>query len=166
MTHCRGWKDSRGLALPHWPNYLRVGTCAIIFTPGHDRVLVEQRADNGYWGFPGGGMEIGESVWQCVRREVHEETGLYLTTMRLCGVYSDPVLGACSVYPDGNVVQYCCICVTATVTEEQAQQPLRCSRESKAVEWVLLGQLPQPFAPSHATRLELLLRHPWEIAQR
>lgn len=39
-------------------------------------VLLQKRRDNGYWDYPAGSMELGESFEECARREVFEETGL------------------------------------------------------------------------------------------
>jgi 8-oxo-dGTP diphosphatase len=44
-----------------------------------DRVLLAQRSvppGIGRWGFPGGMQELGETVHQCARRELKEETGI------------------------------------------------------------------------------------------
>lgn len=53
---------------------------AIILHPESDAVLVTKRRSGthvgGYWEFPGGKIEIGESDEDCVKREVIEETGL------------------------------------------------------------------------------------------
>ena len=38
-------------------------------------VLLQLRGDFKIWGLPAGGMELGESVQDAVRREVYEETG-------------------------------------------------------------------------------------------
>ncbi|MET3849070.1 NUDIX domain-containing protein [Paenibacillus sp. OAE614] len=40
-----------------------------------NRVLMQKRSDNGQWSFPGGFMDLGESVQDTARREVYEETG-------------------------------------------------------------------------------------------
>ncbi len=43
------------------------------------RVLLLKRAqgaDTGKWGFPGGELELGESVTECAARELAEETGV------------------------------------------------------------------------------------------
>ena len=39
-------------------------------------ILLQKRRDNGFWDYPAGSMEIGESFEECARREVFEETGL------------------------------------------------------------------------------------------
>ncbi|MBS4203620.1 NUDIX hydrolase [Lederbergia citrea] len=55
-----------------------------------NRVLMQKRTDNGQWGFPGGFMELGESVQDTAKREVYEETGLLLDELELFGIYSGP----------------------------------------------------------------------------
>ena len=52
------------------------------------RVLVQDRIDPDWPGltFPGGHVEQGESLTDAVIREVYEETGLTITSPRLCGV--------------------------------------------------------------------------------
>ncbi|HEV3176906.1 MAG TPA: NUDIX domain-containing protein [Stellaceae bacterium] len=35
-----------------------------------------QRVDQGKWGFPGGTLELGETVTDCAERELREETGV------------------------------------------------------------------------------------------
>lgn len=52
-------------------------TCAGVLLLNEKReLLLQKRADNGLWGYPGGSMELGESFKDCARREVQEETGL------------------------------------------------------------------------------------------
>lgn len=53
------------------------------------RVLLQRRSDNGEWGIPGGGLELGERIDQTARQEVWEETRLKVEIERLSGVYSD-----------------------------------------------------------------------------
>jgi ADP-ribose pyrophosphatase YjhB (NUDIX family) len=55
-----------------------------------NRVLMQKRSDNGFRGFPGGFMELGEGVQDAARREVYEETGLQLEKLDLFGIYSGP----------------------------------------------------------------------------
>ena len=56
-----------------------VGVGAIIRQD--DRLVLIRRAKEparGYWTFPGGAVELGESLEDAVRREVLEETGLHV----------------------------------------------------------------------------------------
>ena len=61
----------------------RVGVGVIVSREG--RVLLGERLGShgaGTWALPGGNLEFGESVEQCARRELREETGLELTSIR------------------------------------------------------------------------------------
>ena len=88
-----------------------VGQRTLINTGG--RVLIEnkkgeilliRRKDNGQWGFPAGGLEIGESIRESIIREAKEETGLEILELQLIGVSSDPKIETVR-YPNGDQVQ-------------------------------------------------------------
>jgi ADP-ribose pyrophosphatase YjhB (NUDIX family) len=66
------------------------------------RVLMQKRSENGQWGFPGGFMEVGESVQDTVRRGVYEETGLCLDKLELFGIYSGSKYD--KTFPNGDQV--------------------------------------------------------------
>lgn len=51
----------------------------VILVNDKQEILLGRRADNGYWAYPAGSMELGESFEECARRETLEEAGL------LCG---------------------------------------------------------------------------------
>lgn len=58
-----------------------------------DKVLLIRRGVEpfkGYWALPGGYVEWDESVEEAVKREVREEVGLIVTSLKLVGVYSEP----------------------------------------------------------------------------
>jgi 8-oxo-dGTP diphosphatase len=60
-----------------YPDRPIVGVLAIVMRG--DRVLVVRRANpplSGRWGFPGGVLELGETVAQGAMRELEEETGV------------------------------------------------------------------------------------------
>jgi len=82
---------------------IRLGCSAVIVEPESGKILLTRRADNGQWCLPSGGVDPGESVAECIEREVWEETGLRGRALRLTGVYSDP--NALVIYPDGNRAQ-------------------------------------------------------------
>lgn len=65
------------------------GTRSII-TDSQGRILLVKRRDSGEWGFPAGAVELGESVLDCCKREVREETGLEVTRAVPIAIYSEP----------------------------------------------------------------------------
>jgi len=70
------------------PTELGLSVSAMVWR--EHEILLMRRSDNGYWGLPGGFVELGESVTEAARREVVEETGWSVEIGRLIGVYSDP----------------------------------------------------------------------------
>lgn len=83
-------------------NSLVPGGSALV-TDEHGRVLMQRRSDSGNWALPGGIMDIGETLEQCVIREVKEETGLDIEITGLLGIYTDPQ--HIIAYADGEVRQ-------------------------------------------------------------
>lgn len=85
---------------------LATGAAAAIFDE-QGRILLGRRSDvidGVLWGFPGGAMEPGESITDCLKREVAEEAGLEVEPNRLVGVYSSPEFAV--TYPNGDQTQY------------------------------------------------------------
>lgn len=55
------------------------------------RIVLVRRVDTGQWALPGGMIDWGETAEAATRRELREETGLDLVSVRrLVGVYSSP----------------------------------------------------------------------------
>lgn len=53
------------------------------------RALLVRRRDNGHWEPPGGVLELDEDIEDGLRREVYEETGLFVQPSALTGVYKN-----------------------------------------------------------------------------
>lgn len=81
---------------------LAPGIRAVIRNDAGD-VLLQLRGDFRIWGLPAGGLELGESIQDALRREVFEETGLTVVRARPFGVYSNPQYAV--MYPNGDQTQ-------------------------------------------------------------
>ena len=53
-----------------------------------DRILFIRRRDNGLWAMPAGSQELDESILDCLKREVKEETGLNVISAIAMAIYS------------------------------------------------------------------------------
>jgi len=62
---------------------------AVIFNDQGD-VLCVRRSDNGRWNLPAGSIEIGESIYDCLCREVKEECGLDVLAATPISLYTEP----------------------------------------------------------------------------
>jgi 8-oxo-dGTP diphosphatase len=74
-----------------YPRPAVTADCVVITKEAEPKVLLIQRGANpykGYWAFPGGFMNMDETTEQCAIRELEEETGLKLTTIKQIGAYS------------------------------------------------------------------------------
>ena len=129
----------------------RVGVFGVIIQDG--KVLLGLRRDSDWWNLPGGGMELGETVDEALRREVLEETGLQVQVGRLVGVYSKP-------QKQEVVLTFLCQIEGGQLTETE---------ETRECRYFAPDALPTNTLPKHASRVrDALLNQPEAIirAQR
>jgi 8-oxo-dGTP pyrophosphatase MutT (NUDIX family) len=91
MTLARFFYRDPGAPEPNRP--MRLVVVAFVERTDHERgdtVLMERRSDNGRWCLIGGRVEPDQSLEDALRQEVHEESGLTVTSFALFGVFSDP----------------------------------------------------------------------------
>ncbi len=125
----------------------RINLCAsiVIIEDAQGKILLQQRAyPHGKWGLPGGMLELGESAEDAARREVLEETGLTIGTLKLLGVYSGK--------------DYLCVAengdewytmMPAYVTNEYAGTLSMSDGESISLAWRDISDLPENIAGTH-----------------
>ncbi len=77
---------------------------ALILLDEDNNILVQQRMDNGKYGFSGGCQELGEELTDVAIRECYEETGLLLDKERIIDVCEVSGLSRRNSYPNGDVV--------------------------------------------------------------
>lgn len=116
---------------------VRVGVAVLIIRKG-GVVLVGKRKGShgeGTWTVPGGHLEMGESVQDCARREVLEETGLELTKVSHAFETTEDIFS--------EDKHYITLWVEAEIAEDavaQNMEPHKC----EGWEWHDVRQIPQP----------------------
>lgn len=83
----------------HRPLILTSASGALIDKAG--AVLLQERADTGDWGFPGGYMDYGETFAQTLVREFKEDAGLMVAPVKLLRLQDSDLY----TYPNGDQVQ-------------------------------------------------------------
>jgi ADP-ribose pyrophosphatase YjhB (NUDIX family) len=116
------------------------------------RVLLQKRTDNGYWGHPGGFMELGETVQDTARREVFEETGLRLGKLEFFHIYSGPKYE--KTLANGDQIAQVKIVFICQEFEGELQ---RSNEESLDNRFFPLDNLPENLLPVHKEIFDALL---------
>jgi 8-oxo-dGTP pyrophosphatase MutT (NUDIX family)/UTP-glucose-1-phosphate uridylyltransferase len=120
----------------------KLGTCAVILDES-GRVVLEQRADCGWWCLPGGRLDPGETLSEGAVREAREETGLDIEITGFLGVFSDPRRRTVR-YPDhGDLRQL----VDAAVLARPIASTLVRSHESFDLRWFAPNEIPLNTVP-------------------
>lgn len=61
--------------------------CVVGMVKWNDKHLLLHKPKTNCWEFPGGKLDVGESLSQAVVREIKEETGLDVQVLNLSGIY-------------------------------------------------------------------------------
>ena len=122
----------------------RVGVAVVVVRDG--RVLVGQRLGahgEGTWALPGGHLEFGETIEDCARRELAEETGLVADAL-MPGPFTNNVLASKGLH-------YVTLFLVARDArgEPQRLEPEKCA----GWRWFAWSALPEPlFSPLASLR--------------
>ena len=116
------------------PTYIVPAARAVIFDD-QDRILLIRRGDNHLWALPAGTMEPGESVTDCMAREVWEETGLTVTSASAFAIYSEPRFTA-PTRPNAQLL------TVAYRVDEWSGNLLRTTDETDDAQWFSIDELP------------------------
>ena len=131
-----------------------VGAVVMIFDKNR-HLLLHHRTDDNTWDFPGGYMELGESIEETARREVLEEVGLEIGEMTLFKIFS----GKDFYYecPNGDQV----FPVNPVYVTHDVQGVLRPDGdESSEARYFPLDNLPEEMFPQVRMIIECYLKSP------
>ncbi len=116
----------------------KIGVCVAVVQDG--AVLLGKRKNShgeGAWSFPGGHLEFGESIEECARRELEEETNLKASSLRI-GSWVSNIMDGTKHY------------ITFIVHVDRFEGDLQLLEPGKCEgwEWFKTDQLPSPLFPS------------------
>lgn len=119
----------------------RYVTCDTIAVKGDSVLLVKRAQDplKGYWALPGGYLDWDETVEECAKRELSEETGYCAKKVTLLGIYSEK-------RRDNEERQNVTICFFTDEFEKKGEFD---SHESTETRWFRFGELPEKMAFDH-----------------
>lgn len=124
------------------------GVRALLFDD-RGRLLLERQRAFGSWALPHGCMDLGESVYAAMCREVEEETGLRVLEAELFGIYSDPKYSV--TYPNGDRVQTFTVAFLVRAWEGE---PRPDQEEVDELGFFDLEAMPEPMYPIHLDTIE------------
>ena len=110
----------------------------VILFNDQGEILLEERSDDGYFDFPGGGIDLKESGIDAAKRELYEETGLTAEELRLFNVYTGEITKY--VYFNGDVIYgvdlvYLCDRYTGSLIPQK--------EEVKSLRFVNINEMPE-----------------------
>jgi 8-oxo-dGTP diphosphatase len=125
---------STGNQLAKAPN---VGVAAVIFN-NKGEILLSQRGPNaknqaGFWAFPGGAVQFGETLSEALQRELLEELNVDIDILQLVSVFDDILVEEQQHWVSPAYV--CCI----SRGDIRVMEPTKIS----AVGWFARGELPE-----------------------
>ena len=114
-----------------------------------DEVLLQLRSDTKRWGIPGGALDPGEELADCVVREVYEETGITVIPERITSVLAgeDSLL----TYPNGDQVAVVSITFRCRPV---AGKPSVNDEESLEVRYFSYDEIPDNMHPRHRLMID------------
>jgi len=113
------------------------------------RVLLQRRTDLDCWGLPSGSVELDETAFEALKREVREETRLEVQQAEPMALYSGP--SQRFQYPNGDEIQ--CFSV-AFIVRDWVGEPKADGVEGSEVRFWPTDALPENLVNIHARTLD------------
>lgn len=142
-----------GRALGRWGENTAADPIVIAESPGcGQQVLLIRRDDCGHWAIPGGMVEPGETAPAALARELHEETGVDLSTVA-------PTILDRTYVADPRNTDEAWICSTVALFQVPNQLPAQAASDATDARWWPFDSLEQLHRTVRSTGAELYAAH-------
>ena len=118
---------------------IQVPGCRVILINKNQEILLQKRSDFKIWGLPAGSPEIRDSISDCIKREVKEETGLDLLSFSIFGFASNPA-SEIITYPNGDKIHNYSLMV---YSNHYSGQQIKENDETLELKWYSVDSLPE-----------------------
>jgi 8-oxo-dGTP diphosphatase len=88
----------------------------------------------GHLGFPGGFVNLGETIEEAAKREVKEETSLDIELIGILGVYSDPKRD-----PRGHIMST--VFIGHSLTNDKSKYKAAAQDDASEIQWIDLSEV-------------------------
>lgn len=122
--------------------------CGCLIFNDKGQVLLQKRKDNNQWGNPGGIMELGETVYETVKREAKEETNLEVNDLELFNIYSGKTQHY--IYPNGDEAYF----VNIIFKTENYDGSMKSDDESIMLKFFDIDKIPNNITPTFSDVLK------------
>lgn len=137
----------------HPMNIIPISACIVV--DAEDNVLLLRRKKapyKGYWAFPGGKQELGETFEDAAIREIFEETGLTILSPKLIAILNE------RLHRDEEFISQFLLNYSVANVNGQANETLSYSDEGD-LQWFPLYKLPEDIIASDGKILDMYLRN-------
>ncbi len=107
-----------------------------------EEVLMQLRTDFNSWDFPGGTMELGETIEEVAKRELKEETNLDADEVKIIDVFSGE--DTYRKYPNGDELYV--VSVLCEIRKYHGELVIN-DGESKILKWFKKDEIPENLSP-------------------
>ena len=130
--------------------------CGCLIFNEKGQVLLQKRSDDNLWGNPGGSMDIGETIYETIIREIKEETNLDIEQkdLKIFNVYSGEEQH--HIYPNKDEVYF----VNIIFETHKVKGQLKKDIESKELKFFDINNLPSNVTkPFECVKRDLLKKY-------
>lgn len=117
-------------------DYIGVGCWGIVIN-NQNQILLLKKKINDYWERPGGNVEVGETLEECIIREVNEEVGIIAKVVDFVS-FDQVFFGDDKKHWVGF-----CYCLEYVSGETKNMEPEKCDD----IKWFNLSSLPKNLSP-------------------